>query len=114
MDVDTILFDKLVGPIALDLPGTVLSTSYGTPAYKVDKNMFVRLKEDGKTIVVLTTERDKWMKEKPGTFFITEHYENGPYMLIDLATVKKKDLQKLLLASWRLKAPKGLLKKISK
>ncbi|MDP4263165.1 MAG: MmcQ/YjbR family DNA-binding protein, partial [Bacteroidota bacterium] len=87
-----------------------LSTSYGTPAYKVDKNMFVRLKEDGKTIVVLTTERDKWMKEKPATFFITEHYENGPYMLIDLTTVRKKDLQKLLFESWLLKAPKHLIK----
>jgi hypothetical protein len=95
----------------LGFPGTEASTSYGTPAFKVHKKMFARLKEDGKTLVVYTEERERWMKEDPKTFFITDHYKNYPAMLIDLVTVKKKDLQKLLWASWQLRAPKRLLKK---
>jgi hypothetical protein len=111
MDIDVIFFYQLLSPIALALPGAEASISYGTPAFKVNKKLFARLREDGKTLVVYTNERKKWMKENPTTFFITDHYKNGPYMLIDLATVKKKDLKQLLLASWQLRAPKKLLGK---
>ncbi len=50
------------------------------------------------------------MKKDPAVFFITDHYKNYPMMLIDLATVKKKDLKQLLRAAWQLKAPARLLK----
>ncbi len=76
--------------------------------------MFARLREDGKTLVVYTEEREKWMKANPATFFITDHYKNYPLMLIDLATVKKKDLKQLLQASWEMRAPKSLLNKNAK
>ncbi len=110
MDIDTIFFWKQVTAIAGTLPGAIASTSYGTPAFKVNKKLFARPKEDGKTLVVYTDEREKWMKEKPLTFFITDHYNNYPMMLIDLKSVTKKDLKHLLLASWKLRAPKSLLK----
>jgi hypothetical protein len=109
-NIDVITFYNQVSSIALTFPGTVASTSYGTPAFKVNKKLFARFKENGKTLVVYTQERDRWMKEDPATFFITEHYKNYPAMLIDLPTVKKKDLRQLLFASWQLRAPKSLLK----
>jgi hypothetical protein len=59
---------------------------------------------------VYTYERDRWMKKDPAVFFITDHYKNYPMMLIDLASVNKKDLKQLLFASWQLRAPKRLLK----
>jgi hypothetical protein len=111
MNIDVIAFYSKVSSIALSFPGAEASTSYGTPAFKVNKKMFARFKEDGKTLVVYTQERDKWMKEDPVTFFITDHYKNYPAMLIDLAIVKKKDLKELLYASWQIRAPKSLLKK---
>lgn len=114
MNIDVIVFYNQVSSIALGFPGAIASTSYGTPAFKVNKKLFARFKEDGKTLVVYTEERDKWMKENPATFFITDHYKNYPAMLIDLATVKKKDLKQLLLASWQIRAPKRLLKKNKK
>src|SRR5258705_3114551 len=111
MDIDFIAFYNKVSSIALNFPGTIASTSYRTPAFKVGKKMFARFKEDGKTLVVYTEERDKWMKQDPATFFITDHYKNYPAMLIDLAMVSKKDLKQLLFTSWQIRAPKRLLKK---
>src|SRR5258705_12509994 len=101
MHIDVIAFYNQVSSIALGFPGVVASTSYGTPAFKVNKKLFARFKEDGKTLVVYTDERDKWMKENPAVFFITDHYKNYPAMLIDLSRVKKRDLKQLLFASWQ-------------
>lgn len=39
---------------ALALPNVEEGTSYGTPALKVRGKLFVRLKEDGETIVLKT------------------------------------------------------------
>ena len=111
MNIDVIELYEKASAIALELPGAVTATSYGTPAFKVNKKMFARLKEDGKTLVVYTGERTKWMEQEPGTFFITDHYKDYPLMLIDLARVKKRDLKQLLLASWQLRASKSLQKK---
>jgi hypothetical protein len=110
MNIDVIAFYSQVSVIAMSFPGVEPSTSYSTPAFKVRKKMFARFKEDGKTLVVYTNEREKWMKKDPVVFFITDHYKNYPAMLIDLAKVKKKDLQDLLFASWQMKAPKKLLR----
>jgi hypothetical protein len=38
--------------------------------FKVNKKMFARLKEDGKTLVVYTKERNKWMKQDPALFLL--------------------------------------------
>ena len=114
MSIDMIEFYTKASSIALKFPGAFEATAYGTPAFKVNKKMFARLKEDGKTLVVYTQERDKWMKRDPGTFFITDHYKNYPLMLIDLATVKRNDLEQLLTASWQLRASKSLQKELLK
>jgi hypothetical protein len=114
LNIDVIEFYNKASSITLKLPGVITSTSYGTPAFKVSNKMFARLKEDGKTLVVYTEERNKWMKQNPGTFFITDHYKNYPLMLIDLPRVKKKDLQQLLMASWQLRASRPLQKQLRK
>ena len=114
MNIDTFAAWTEVGNIVSRFPGTEAGTSYGTPAYKVNKKLFARLKEDGKTLVVFNNERDKWMKQDPDVYFITDHYKNYPMMLIDLSTVKKKALKALLLASWQIRAPERLQKKAKK
>ena len=111
MNIDGIAYWNRVAAIAKDLPGTEISTSYGTPALKVNKRLFTRLREDGKTLVVYNGERDIWMKKNPSTFFITDHYKNYPWLLVDLASVKTNDLEKLLHMAWQWRAPKRLLDK---
>ncbi len=105
MNIDAFAYWNKVEIIALTLPGAVAGTSYGTPAFKAGDKLFARLREDGKTLVVYSDERDKWMKRQPAVFFITDHYKNHPMLLVDLAAVKKKDLEALLLASWKIRAP---------
>jgi hypothetical protein len=114
MNIDAFTYWNDVSQIALKFPGVVAATSYGTPAFKVQKKLMTRLREDGKTLVVYTPDRDMWMKKNPEIFFITDHYRDHPLMLIDLATVKKKDLEALLLASWKMRAPEKLLKEMNK
>ncbi|MES1223976.1 MAG: MmcQ/YjbR family DNA-binding protein [Bacteroidota bacterium] len=113
MNIDALVYWKEVSLIALTFPGAVEASSYGTPAFKVNKKLFARLKEDGKTLVLYTFERDSWMKQNPKTFFITDHYKDHPLMLIDLASVKKKDLKTLMLDSWKLRAPAKLLRQMN-
>ena len=48
-----------VRALALSLPSVEESTSYGTPAFKVRGKLFVRLKEDGDSIVVRIDESDR-------------------------------------------------------
>lgn len=114
MNIDAFAYLDKVSSIALALPGAIAATSYGTPSFKVQKKLFARMKEDGKTLVVYTQERDKWMQQDPGTFFITDHYKDHPMMLIDLATAKKKELEALVLASWQMRAPAKWLKEMKK
>jgi len=109
VNIDMIAYWNRVITIANDLPGAEISTSYGTPAFKVNKKLFTRLKEDGKTLMVYSEERDKWMKKNPSTFFITDHYKNYPSLLVDLASVTNKDLKELLQKAWRMRAPKRLI-----
>ncbi|HTD93873.1 MAG TPA: MmcQ/YjbR family DNA-binding protein [Chitinophagaceae bacterium] len=108
MDIDGIAFWDRVSAIAMKMPGAEASTSYGTPAFKVKKKLFARLKEDGKTLAIFTLEREWWMHEDAKTFFITDHYINYPMMLISLERVTAKDLETLIKESWRLKAPRSI------
>lgn len=71
-----------VREIAHTFPYVEEGTSYGTPALKVKGKTFVRLKEDGETIVLKTSyeEREELMAHDPETYFITDHYLNYPYI----------------------------------
>ncbi len=104
-----VTFDT-VRQIARELPGAVESTSYGTPAFKVGKNLFVRQHQDGESLVIKIDrdQRSMRMKADPETFYITDHYLNYPYMLIRLAKVEREDLCELLEDAWELSAPKSL------
>jgi hypothetical protein len=43
---------ETVREIARGLPGTVEGISYGTPAFRVGKSLFVRQHQDGESLVV--------------------------------------------------------------
>jgi hypothetical protein len=49
--------------------------------------------------VLQTFERDKWITAKPDAFFITLHYFNYDYMLINLNKVSPDDFTELLLTA---------------
>ena len=92
------------------LPGVVESTSYGTPALKVDGKLLVRLKEDGETLVLRMdfVNRDLLLRAEPDLFFLTDHYLNYPSILLRLPWVSKSRLAELLEDAWRLVAPRRI------
>ncbi len=104
---EPITFDT-VRAIAVGLTGAVEGTSYGTPAFRAGKSLFVRLHDSGDCLVVRIDpdERAMRMKADPETFFITEHYRNYPWILVRLATVERDDLRDLINDAWKLVAPK--------
>ena len=106
----TVTYDT-VRELAGGLPGVEESTSYGTPALKVRGKLFVRLKEDGVTIVLKTDplEREHLMRADPAVFFITDHYRDYPWVLVRLAEATRPQMRELLEDAWRRVAPKRLI-----
>jgi hypothetical protein len=102
---------ETVCELARRLPGVEEGTSYGTPALKVRGKLFVRLKEDGETIVLRTDafEREHLLRMAPETFFITDHYRDYPWVLVRLSAITAAQLQELLEDAWRRVAPKRLI-----
>jgi hypothetical protein len=101
-----------VRALALALPGTVESTSYGTPSFKVAGKFLTRLHQDGHSLVVKIgmDEREMLMAAEPEIFYITDHYRAYPAMLVRLDRVPEDTLARLLEQSWREIAPKRLVK----
>ncbi|HEY2378708.1 MAG TPA: MmcQ/YjbR family DNA-binding protein [Gemmatimonadaceae bacterium] len=99
-----------VRAIALALPGVEEGTSYGTAALKVKGKLFVRLKEDGETIVLRTDEfeRSHLMQSHPKIFYITDHYRDYPWVLVRLTAVRRPMLKELVHGAWQRVAPKTL------
>lgn len=95
---------ETVRRLALSFTNVEEGSSYGTPALKVKKKMFVRLKEDGETIVLKTTfeEREELIAADPETYFITDHYLNYEYVLVNLKKVKPDALEDLIRGSYKL------------
>ena len=97
---------------AAGLPEVVEGTAWGRPCLRVRKDMFVRLRDDGATLVVrVVDEEDKeaLIKGDPETFFTTPHYDGYAYVLVRLAKVDRRMLAELIEDAWRLRAPKKVL-----
>jgi hypothetical protein len=99
--------------LARDLPEVAEGTSYRTPALKVRGKGFVRLKEDGKSIVFLLAsvdEQELLCETRPDLYFITDHYRGWPAVLARLSALRTAECRFQLERAWRVKAPKVLVK----
>ena len=90
--------------IALALGNVEEETSYGTPAFKVGGELFVRMHQDGESLVVRTDfeQREELMASDPETYYITDHYLNYEWILIRLPRVQPDALRDLIRMAWRL------------
>jgi len=94
-----------------ELPEVVEDVWYRTPALKVRGKGFVRLKEDGRTVVFLlesVEEQEFLVHTQPRTYFITDHYRGYAAVLARLGALGERDARLRLERAWRLKAPKAL------
>jgi hypothetical protein len=97
---------------ARGLPEVEEGTWFRTPALKVRKKSFCRMKEDGETLVIRVVDledKEALLRGRPDVFFTTPHYDGYAYVLVRLAEVDLAALRELVEDAWRLKAPKRLL-----
>ena len=84
-------------------PGTLVSTSYGTPAIKVRKELLLRMHQKEDAIVMLLDSVDTQqalIEQDPMAFYITDHYSGYPAVLIR-PTIEEGTFLKLFESSWR-------------
>jgi hypothetical protein len=92
-----------VRKIALALDNVEEGASYGTPAFKVRGALIARLRDDIGALVVRMSidDRQELIAADSQTYFITDHYLNYPWILVNLARVHPDAMRDLLRAAWR-------------
>jgi hypothetical protein len=98
--------------LAQELPEVVEESWYGTPALKVRGKGFVRLKEDGKSVVFMLENLEEQaflIEEQSDIYYITDHYRGWPTVLARLARLRVPECRMRLERAWRLKAPRALV-----
>jgi hypothetical protein len=101
-----------VRALGLELPGTEEGTAYGSPALKVNGQMFaciaVHKSAEPNTLVVRMPfdDRDALLADAADTYYLTDHYVDYPCVLVRLARVHQDALRDLLRMAHRFVAGK--------
>ncbi|HYH97516.1 MmcQ/YjbR family DNA-binding protein [Hyalangium sp.] len=101
--------------LGCELPEVVEGIWFRTPALKVRGKSFVRLKEDGQSVVFLlesVDEQEFLIQARPELYFITDHYRGWPAVLARLANLRVPECRLRLKQGWLLKAPRTLVKQL--
>lgn len=100
--------------IALSLPGAFEHESYGgRPSWRTKQRMFTWIREDPEALVVWvpsTEEKTLLIESEPAKFFTTPHYDGQPIVLVKLDAVDADEAAELVTDSWRLRAPRRLVR----
>jgi hypothetical protein len=100
--------------IALGLPGSYEQESYGGwPSWRTKARMFTWIRDDPEALVVWVEsvdEKDALILSDPDTFFTTPHYDGQSIVLVRLEAVDVDEAGELITESWRLRAPRSLVK----
>lgn len=100
--------------IALSLPEVTEKPWFGTPGFRVRDKSFLRLRSEAEGALVVFVEdlgeKEALLSSDPAKFFTTPHYDGHPTVLVNLPAVDVEELTELIAESWRLKAPKRVLR----
>lgn len=98
----SVTFDT-VRKLALSLDHVEERPSYGTPGFRVNGVLFLRLHQDGESLVVRMgfDEREAMMAEEPETYYITDHYLKYEWVLARMARIRVDTLRDLLQMAWK-------------
>jgi hypothetical protein len=103
-----------VRTIAMSLPGSFEQPSYGgRPSWRTKQRMFTWIREDPEALVVWVgsvDEKEVLLASDPQVFFTIDHYDGYPIVLISLDQVERDEATELITESWRIRAPKKLVK----
>jgi hypothetical protein len=98
---------------AADLPEVEDGTAYREPALKIGGKAFACLSPHEKGALVLwcdLDERDLIVDSDPEMFYVTDHYQNWPNVLVRLENADVEKLKDRLAESWLIRAPRKLAK----
>lgn len=99
---------------ALALPGAYEQESYGgQPSWRTKSRMFTWIRDEPEALVVWVEsleEKDALLQSEPDKFFATPHYDGHPLLLVRLDAVDVRETKELITESWRLRAPRSLVK----
>jgi hypothetical protein len=112
-----ITFDT-VREIGEQLPGTEVSTAYGSPALKVNGRMYAAIpinkKAEPNSLAVFLADfdqREALLAEDPDTYYLKPHYEPYPVVLVRLSRVSHDALTDLLSGAHRVGSSKPKLRR---
>jgi hypothetical protein len=96
---------------AANLPGIEAGFSYGTPALKVGKQSFCRVKDPDTVVLMIDLEeKEMLMAAAPDVYFETDHYKGWPAFLVRVHNISLEELAHRLQRAWLRAAPKKLVK----
>jgi hypothetical protein len=104
---------KTAWEIGLALPHVEESTTYGTPALKVRGQLIACIpthrSAEPNSLVVSVDFRDRreLLAEEPDTYYLPDHYADGPYVLVRLSRVRVDALRDLIGGAYRVAAAKA-------
>ena len=103
-----------VRAIALSLPGAYEQASFGgRPSFRTKPRMFCWIREDPEALMLFVEsleEKEVLLASDPDIFFTTPHYDGYAAVLVRLDNAEADDARELITDSWRLRAPKRLVK----
>ena len=102
-----------VGGIALGLPDAAVGQAHeGSPAYDVAGKQFARLRwdDDGREILQFWTgdSREALVQGKPDAYWIVKAFPSAAFAWLD--QLGTDELREIITDSWRVRAPKRLVK----
>jgi len=103
---------KSVVAIGRSLPGAEVTTTWGKPALKVQEKMSACIPShksaEPQSLVVMVdfAERALLLAEDPNVYYLKEHFENYPCVLVRLSRVTPDALRDLIIGAHRFIAKK--------
>jgi hypothetical protein len=107
-----IAFDAIEALVG-DLPGVERGTAYGTPALKVNGQMFTCVpthksaEPHSLAVRIDFADRDELIAHDPETFYLKDHYVDYAVVLVRLSRIHRDALRDLLHMSWRFMSTRG-------
>jgi hypothetical protein len=98
-----------------ELPEVTEGIWYRTPSLQVRGKSFVRLKEDGESVVFLLDDVDEQeflTETRPEVYHITDHYRGRASVLARLVKLRVPECRFRLERAWRRKAPRKLIEQL--
>ena len=97
-----------VREIALSMPDVEETTAYGMPAFKAGKTRFAGrpverhdVEPNSLGVPMSFEERARRLEERPDVYYVTQHFEGYPAVLVRLSRIDRRELREILAAAWQ-------------